>query len=453
MTRRPLTTTLLSATTFLLATLTTLAVSTSSASASARADGQATNRGDAIPGRYIVHVKDAANPVAQRVLDESMKFRRSATLDIDDSSDIDAYVTELSDAELTELRSHDAVATIEPDRWISIADTQNSPPSWGLDRIDQVDRPLDSSFTPIGSGSGVTVYVVDTGIAPHPEFAGRLAPGRNFHADNGVVNPANVNDCNGHGTHVAGTAVGSTSGVAKKATVVPLRALGCDGNGMLSAVLAALQWAIDDHPAGAPAVINLSLAGATNATLNAAVQAASNDGIVVVVAAGNSNDDACNWSPASATSVITVGATNSEDVRSSFSNWGTCLDVFAPGSVITSAGLNGGTSTMSGTSMASPHVAGAVAVLWSTNPALTRAQVGSVLAAAATSNRVSGAINGSPNRLLMIGAALPSPTGGNGGAQPVGAGPAPPIPRTGDAFVPVGPTRIGDTRTGLGGVS
>ncbi|MSY38944.1 MAG: S8 family serine peptidase, partial [Actinobacteria bacterium] len=231
--------------------------------------------------------------------------------------------------------------------------------TWGLDRIDQLTANLDGLFTPAGTGSGVVAYVVDTGIyAAHSDFTGRISSGYTAISDgNGT------NDCNGHGTHVAGTIGGTTYGVAKQVTLVPVRVLGCTGSGSTSGVIAGIDWAITHHASG-PAVLNMSLGGGYSKTLNDAVVAAVADGITVVVAAGNSSVNACDSSPASEATAITVGATSSNDARASFSNYGSCVDLFAPGVNITSAGISGTTSasTFSGTSMASPHVAGAAAV-------------------------------------------------------------------------------------------
>ena len=292
----------------------------------------------------------------------------------------------------------DANVAIDPPATLSSLATQAAAP-WGLDRIDQANLPLNLSYSYGTTGAGVTVYVVDTGIlATHNDFGGRVRAGYDAIGDG-----RNTADCNGHGTHVAGTVGGTTYGVAKAASLVAVRVLDCSGAGTLSGVIAGIDWALEYHTSG-PAVINLSLGGGASSSLDAAVDRAIADGITVVVAAGNSNIDACTVSPARASNAITVGATTSSDARASYSNFGSCLDIFAPGSSISSATYtsNSATATLSGTSMASPHVAGAAARLLGASPTLRPDQVASALIAAATPNKVSGAGTGSPNRLLFV---------------------------------------------------
>jgi subtilisin family serine protease len=253
----------------------------------------------------------------------------------------------------------------------------------------------------------VTAYVVDTGIlASHTDFGGRVAAGWTAVADgNGTT------DCNGHGTHVAGTVAGTTYGVAKSATLVPVRVLDCAGSGYNSDVVAGLDWIAANHAAGAPAVANLSLGGAASSTVDAAIQAVLNDGVTTVVAAGNSAVDACTASPARVPGAITVAASDSADKQASFSNFGSCVDLYAPGVGITSAYYTSTTATasMSGTSMAAPHTAGAAAVVLSQNPALAPADVAAALVSNATPGVIAGASTGTPNRLLYTGAAAPAP--------------------------------------------
>ncbi len=273
--------------------------------------------------------------------------------------------------------------------------TQNSSP-WGLDRSDQRALPLSGSYTYKLTGAGVKAYIVDTGIlASHNDFGGRVLGGFS------VINDGlGSTDCNGHGTHVAGTVAGNTWGMAKQASLVPVRVLACDGSGALSGVIAGLDWVAANG--SKPAVVNMSLGGGISSTLDAAVASLVKSGYTVVVAAGNSGQDACGYSPAREPSALTVGATTSSDARTSYSNFGTCLDLFAPGNSISSAWYtsNTATNTISGTSMAAPHVSGLAALLLQANPTATPDQLAQSIKASATGNVVTSAGNGSPNLLL-----------------------------------------------------
>jgi len=295
-------------------------------------------------------------------------------------------------SELAELKSDPQVLRVEKNTPVKATAA-----SWGLDRIDQSFLPLSGTYGPRPTGSGVRVYVIDTGVSPHSEFGSRLATGAGI---DGVFT-----DCNGHGTHVAGTIAGSSVGVAPGATIVPVRVLDCAGAGFVGATIAGIQWAYDDASArGVRGVINLSLGGPLSYSLNDAVNTAVNRGMTVVVAAGNQGTNACNTSPASAALAITVAATSSDDSRASFSNFGSCVDIHAPGVGITSTWLNGGYASLSGTSMASPHVAGAVAVLAGQQPGASPASLTSQVVASSTSDVVKGITSrtNSVNRMLCV---------------------------------------------------
>ncbi len=315
-------------------------------------------------------------------------------------------VVELTDADAAALARDPRVVRVERDAPVRLSATQTGAP-WGLDRVDQRAGALDGRFSyPDSAGTGVRIYVVDTGVrTSHDEFGGRTSAGMSFISDG-----KGTNDCNGHGTHVAATAAGSRYGIAKRATIVPVRVLDCAGSGTWSGVVAGLDW-IAANNNGAPAVANLSLGGGASDTIDAAIGRLLTAGVTVVVAAGNSNADACGFSPARVPAALTVAATQNGDTRASYSNTGRCLDLFAPGTSITSAWSTSdtATATISGTSMASPHVAGAAAVVLGATPGLAPAQVAERVVAAATTGVVTAVGTGSPNRMLYVGTDTGSP--------------------------------------------
>ncbi|MEY2627120.1 MAG: hypothetical protein RJB08_879, partial [Actinomycetota bacterium] len=270
--------------------------------------------------RYIVRLKPGVSAVA-------MAASSGATDVVTFTNVYSGFAAALTNSELASLAGNPNVVAIEPDVLVSATADQSSA-TWGLDRSDQRNLPLDTHFATTADGRGVHVYVVDTGIrATHNEFTGRVASGFD-----GVLDGNGTDDCHGHGTHVAGTVGGSTFGVAKAVTLVPVRVLGCTGSGYMSTVIQGIDWIVGNHTSGTPAVANLSLGGVKSDLMNQAVARGVADGVVFVVAAGNANADACNASPASEPSAITVGATTSVDARASYSNWGSCVDLFAPGS-------------------------------------------------------------------------------------------------------------------------
>ncbi|WP_099716972.1 S8 family peptidase, partial [Acinetobacter baumannii] len=293
------------------------------------------------------------------------------------------------------MKKNPHVLSVESDTIVNIDATTQSNPDWGLDRIDQKALPLNSTYSYLQTGSGTTAYIVDTGIlSSHQEFSGRVLSGYTAISDgNGTT------DCNGHGTHVAGTVGGTTYGVAKNVNLVPIRILGCDGSGASSNVIAGLDWILKNGKK--PAVVNMSLGGEANASLDSAVENLFNNGYVMVVAAGNSNTDACSSSPARVSKAITVAATDSTDTRASYSNYGSCVDIFAPGSQINSSwiGSNTATKVLNGTSMATPHVVGVVAEMLQSTPTATPQTTSTNLLNQASNNVVKNP-SGSPNRLL-----------------------------------------------------
>jgi len=363
----------------------------------------ASSRG--IDGQYIVVLNEGANPRSvAAVAGVSPHFVYTAALN--------GFSATLNQGQLNALQHNGAVAYIEQDQQVQAATTQSGA-TWGLDRIDQRDLPLNGTYNYTPTGAGVRAYIIDTGIlTTHAEFGGRASSGYTA-----INDGRGTTDCNGHGTHVSGTVGGSTYGVAKGVSLVAVRVLDCAGSGTNSGVIAGMDWVANNRVL--PAVANMSLGGGASTATDDAVNRMYNRGVTVVVAAGNENQNACNVSPARAANAITVGSTTNTDARSSFSNWGSCVDVFAPGSNITSSWYTSttATNTISGTSMASPHVAGVAALYLQGNTGALPSAVVSAITSTATTGKVTSAGTGSPNRLLYSlltgGGTTPPPGGGS----------------------------------------
>lgn len=364
---------------------------------------------DVVPDRYIVVLKKgiAQKGVAGHSVPDvaaALRAQYGGTLVRSYEHALEGFVIDLPAAALAKLKADPQVAYVESDRIGSIVASQSNA-TWGLDRIDQRQLPLNQTYDyPNQAGQGVHAYVIDTGIyAGHPEFGGRVIPGVDFYD-----NDANPDDCHGHGTHVAGTIGSSTYGVAKAVTLHSIRVCDCYGFCPTSQIIAGVDYVTNNHIS--PAVVNISLRTPYSQAENDAVTNSIAAGVTYGIAAANDYQDACLTSPGSTPNAITVAATDSTDTKASFSNFGTCVDIFAPGVDVTSTWITPLlTNTISGTSMASPHVVGAAALYLGANPSATPAQVANALTTQATPNVVQNPGTGSPNRLLYMGFLNPAP--------------------------------------------
>ena len=362
--------------------------------------------GASIAGRYIVVFKSGVQDVDGEV--RHLSARHGAGIRHTYKAALKGMAIELSDAKVAALRAEPSVAYVEQDQVMSINTTQSGA-TWGIDRVDQRNLPLSGTYSYGADGTGVTVYIIDTGINfTHTEYAGRA-----FTGIDEVTAGGTAADCNGHGSHVSGTVGGTVYGVAKQVKLVAVRVLDCSGSGSTSGVIAGIDWVTANRVL--PAAANMSLGGGFSASLNTAVENSIASGVVYGIAAGNSSADACTFSPASAPSAITVGATDISDGFASFSNFGTCVDINAPGVNITSAwiGSNTATNTISGTSMATPHVVGVAALYLQANPAATPLQARNALVSNGTPNVITSLRSGTPNTLLY--------------SAFISAGPTPPV--------------------------
>lgn len=370
---------------------------------SASTEAPVLKKSNGVPGSYIVVLKNSLSDTEIQIADMILKYVFKTEFRY--TSALKGFACQLTDAQVAALAKDLRIAYIEQNQYVQTVTTQSGA-TWGLDRIDQRNLPLDTQYTFTENGTGVDAYVIDTGILKgHSDFGGRAVTGYDA-----ITSGGTAEDGNGHGTHVAGTIGGSTWGVAKNVRLIAVRVLNNSGSGTIAQVVAGIDWVTANHTTN-PAVANMSLGGSKSDALDTAVKNSIADGVVYCVAAGNETSDASTRSPAGVTDAITVGATDSQDAFASFSNYGSVVDISAPGVSIKSAWYTSttATNTISGTSMATPHVTGAVALYLQANPGATPAEVSSAITAKATSSVITGLPGGTVNRLLYTGSGTVQP--------------------------------------------
>ncbi|MBM7856985.1 S8 family peptidase [Lentzea nigeriaca] len=350
------------------------------------------NRAESVKDSYIVSLKAGT---ASRAAAPELASKFGGQLGAVWQHALNGFSVKMTEKQAAKLAADPRVASVSQDAQVHAMDVQQNPPSWGLDRVDQRDLPLSNSYQYDTTASNVTAYIIDTGVrTTHQTFGGRASWGTNTTGD------GNNTDCNGHGTHVAGTIAGAEYGLAKGAKVVAVKVLNCQGSGTYAGVISGIDWVTAN--AVKPAVANMSLGGGADDNVDAAVRRSIASGVTYAIASGNSNTDACSTSPARVAEAITVNASTNTDARASFSNYGSCTDIYAPGQNIVSSWNTNDTATnnISGTSMATPHVAGASALWLATHPSDSPAAVWAGLSAASTPDKISNVGANTPNKLL-----------------------------------------------------
>lgn len=369
-------------------------------SAAAAPEGKilSANTPNAVDGSYIVVLDDemrTASAVSKAANELAGEYGTNVSSTY--NTVLDGFAMKGDEAEAKRLAADPSVDYVVQSQRVQASETQSPTPSWGLDRIDQAQLPLDDSYTYNTPADNVTAYVIDTGVdAAHEDFGDRVQSGKDF-----IDNDDDANDEQGHGTHVAGTVAGSAYGVAKGASIVPVRVLDANGSGTTDGVISGVEWVAEN--ASGPAVANMSLGGGADEALDAAVQGAIDNGVTFSVAAGNEGTDAGSSSPARVQDAITVAASGNQDEQADFSNHGEIVDLYAPGVDIVSAQMGGGETALSGTSMAAPHVAGAAALYLADNPEATPADVSEALTTSATADVITNPTGATPNLLLNTG--------------------------------------------------